>query len=111
MRFPFIDLTRMVKEFIILDISLICDCYIYNLSLNLNEMDRLITTLVKNNIKNKKTFISNSIKNKLISKYFVVNIDDFEEIEIHKVMLNKYRFDKSNMISKLVNNNYYNYLY
>lgn len=101
-QFPFIDLTRLSKQFILVRISLICDCYLYELNVNLKQLDKLVTNFVKSAKRKKPYLMPAWVKRELSTKFFIVNADEINQIEVHKIVLKHVEIDSQKLISKLV---------
>ena len=100
--FPFIDLTRFSKEFINIQISLICDCYIYELTVSLRSLERLVANFLKSAQNKRKYFMPTWVKQQLSTKFFIVNVDEVPNIHIHKIVLKHLEINTQSIIANLV---------
>ena len=99
---PFVDVTRTVKQFLVVRVTLVCDSYLYETRLKFPQLEKLLKSLVEVHKRSQKMLMPKWLKKLLSSKYYIVDVQSFEHIEIQKVMLDSVQLQSSEFISHLV---------
>ena len=101
-KIPFIDLTHLAKKYLKVSVTLVCDCYLYQLDITLLKLEKMIVNFVKSFEKKKCFFLPNWAKEMISSKFFIVGIDDFSKIKLQKIIINSINFESSAFFKKIV---------